>query len=218
MFNALAFIPLITTILTSTPTALGTNLLNTDKFIQKTESEILLDVPYVNQVDGLEGTSDAWAGGSACGPASLNMVINDKGKTYDLQTIVNRLPTSVYVKGRMFYDLSAGPEYFGFKTTEIEINTKVIYETLAEGNPIVMNIQNYDGITGHAVVIVGMKGFDGTTAKSLIAHDPFKAPYQVFEYINETTLRQESGWITPIGTIKPFYVTPYSLASAITVN
>lgn len=218
MFNALAFLPLIANVLTSTPTALAQSLEKTNKFIQKTESEILLDVPYVNQIEGLKGTSDAWAGGSACGPASLNMVMNDKGKTYDLQTIVNRLPASVYIKGKMFYNLTAGPGFFGFKSTEIEINTKEIYETLADGNPIVMNIQNYDGITGHAVVVVGIKGFDGTTAKSLIAHDPFKAPYQVFEYINETTLRQESGWITPIGTIKPFYVTPYSLASAIVVN
>jgi hypothetical protein len=217
MFKTLALLPLITSVF-STPTALAETVDVNDKFITKTESEILLDVPYINQVKNLEETEDFWAGGSACGPASLTMVVNDKGASFDLQTVVNRLPTSVYVKGKMFYDLKSGPSYLGYVSNEIEINTTEIYKTLAEGHPIVMNIQNYDGITGHAIVVVGIKGYDGEKAISLVAHDPFKAPYQVFEYINEATLKQSSGWVTPIGIIKPFYVEDYSLATSIAVR
>lgn len=217
MLKALAFLPLITASFT-TPTALAETVDSEDKFIKKTQEEILLDVPFVHQVKDLEDTEDFWAGGSACGPASLTMAMRDLGKTYDLQTVVNRLPSNVYIKGNMFYNLSAGAATFGLVSKDIEISSVEIYKTLAEGKPIIMNIQNYDGITGHAIVVVGIRGFDGEKAEALVAHDPFKAPYQIFEYINENTLRQSSGWINPIGIIKPFIVEEYSLASTLTVE
>ncbi len=214
MLDTLAYIPFIATLITA-PTALDTTVSETSNFFVKTESEIVLNVHFVHQKEDLVGTEDEWAGGSACGPASLTMVLNDQGKTYDLQTVINAIPTSVYIKGEMFYDLASGPSYFGFNSYEIDINTTQIYETLEKGYPVVLNIQNYDGITGHALVVVGIKGYNGKTAQSLVAHDPFRAPYRVFDYINETTLKQPEGWILPIGIIKPFYITNYSLASSL---
>jgi hypothetical protein len=217
MFNTLAFIPFIVAAMT-TPTALASEVSGDAIFHVINDTDIVLDVPYVNQKDDLVGTADEWAGGSACGPASITMVLNYLGKSFDLQTVANALPTNVYVKGRMFYNLADGPKYFGFTSQDIEIDTIEIHEILSKGYPIIMNIQNYDGITGHAVVVVGIKGFNGITAEALIVHDPFRAPYRLFKYINEQTLQQPEGYITPIGILKPFYVTNYSLASAVAVE
>lgn len=182
-------------------------------FIKNNESEILLDVPFVNQKEDLKNTPDEWAGGSACGPSALTMALKFNGEDTTLYEVANTLPTSVYIKGRMFYNLTKGPEYFGYESVEIDINGETlatdIYNTLKSGNPILLNVQNYDGITGHEVVVVGIKGYNAETktAKSLIVHDPFRAPYREFEFINPTTLRQPEGWYLSIGILKPFYIT-----------
>jgi len=217
VLNSLALIPFITALLT-TPPALAEEVQENPIYHVRNESDILLDVPYVNQKDDLIGTENEWAGGSACGPASLTMVFNYFDRNYQLENVVNELPTTVYVKGRMFYDLPSGPSYFGFTSHDVEVNTIEIYKALDAGHPLIMNIQNYDGITGHAVVVVGIRGFDGTNAKSLVVHDPFRAPYRVFDYVNENTLLQPEGYMLPIGILKPFYVTEYSLASSVIVE
>jgi hypothetical protein len=217
MLSTLAFLPFLVSSIT-TPKAGVIPVANAMEnnldapFFINTESAVLLDVPYVHQKEDLENTQDAWAGGSACGPASLTMALNFNDEDFDLIDVVNSLPSNVYVKGSMFYNLTKGPEEFGYKANEISISTKEIFETLKLGHPILMNIQNYDGITGHEIVVVGIKGYDENTktADSLIVHDPFGSAYREFEYINETTLRQPEGYFLPIGTLKPFYITKSS--------
>lgn len=178
-------------------------------FLVKNKQEIVLDVPYVNQKENLKGTPDEWAGGSACGPAAITMALLFHNEDITLYDVVNALPPSVYVKGKMFYDLTSGPSYFGYKSTQININTEEIYKALEQGHPILMDVQNYDGITGHEIVVVGIKEYNSETktAKSLIVHDPFRESYREFEYINEKTLEQPEGYVLPIGHIKPFYIT-----------
>lgn len=185
-------------------------------FIRNTNQEIVLSVPFVHQKDNLKNTELEWAGGSACGPAAITMALKFNNENYTLEEVVNNLPTNVYVKGRMFYDLMAGPEQFNYEANEIEIDVEQMYNTLKSGNPILLNIQNYDGITGHEVVVVGIKGYSSETktAKSLVVHDPFREPYREFEFINSHTLRQPEGYYNPIGIINPFYITPQKLASA----
>lgn len=186
-------------------------------FMFKNGSHVLLNVPYTNQKEDLKDTPDGWAGGSACGPSAITMALNFNNEDISLYDVVNSLPSTVYVKGGMFYDLTSGPEYFGYTANEIDINTEQIFNTLSEGYPILLNIQNYDGITGHEVVVVGIKSYDADTktAKSLIVHDPFKSPYREFKYVNETTLQQPEGWYLPIGIIDPFYITKSAFAADI---
>jgi hypothetical protein len=178
-------------------------------FLIKSEKDILLKVPFVHQKDDLKDTPDEWAGGSACGPSAITMALQFHGQDVSLYEVVNKLPPEVYVKGVMFYNLAKGPEFYGYQSESIDINTEQIYTTLLTGNPILLNIQNYDGITGHEVVVVGISEYDSETktAKSLIVHDPFREAYREFEFVNETTLLQPEGWHLPIGNTKPFYIT-----------
>lgn len=212
MLETLAFIPFLVAIFTKN--AYASEPVKTAAYKIDQGQDIVLDVPFLNQKDALVGTPDEWAGGSACGPTAITMALNYEGENYSLYEVVNALPTSVYVKGKMFYKLSDGPKQFGYVSTEIEISTKEIHRVLSEGKPVLLNVQNYDGITGHELVVVGMVGFNGETAKSLIVHDPFTTAYRTFDYINEKTLRQPEGYVLPIGIIKPFYITKATLASA----
>lgn len=185
-------------------------------FVKNTNQEIVLNVPFIHQKENLKNTNLEWAGGSACGPAAITMALKFNNENYTLEDVINKLPTNVYVKGGMFYDLIAGPEQFNYKANELDINVEQMYKTLKSGNPILLNIQNYDDITGHEVVVVGIKGYnkDTKTAKSLIVHDPFKAPYREFEFVNNHVLKQPEGYYNPIGIINPFYITPQKLATA----
>ncbi|MFZ5425099.1 MAG: C39 family peptidase [Patescibacteria group bacterium] len=180
--------------------------LETQHFIANTDKNIILDVPYFHQINSLTEQGKKENGGSACGPTALAMVLSYEGLNFTLDEVINKLPNNVYVKGVMFYDLAAGPEIFGKKAIEIEQNPTSYYNILKEGKPIVLNVQNYDGVVGHALVIVGMAGYNGKTADALIVHDPLKSSYQSFEYINNNTLKQPAGYSLPIGIIKPFYV------------
>lgn len=213
MLETLAFIPFLAGIFTGDALA-AAPIEEPAPYTISNSQDIVLDVPYVNQKDNLVGTPDEWAGGSACGPAAITMALQFENENYSLYEVVNALPTNVYIKGRMFYNLSAGPKQFGYTSNEIEINTKEIHAVLKMGKPVLMNVQNYDGITGHEIVVVGMIGFNGETAKSLIVHDPFTHGYREFEYVNELTLKQPEGYILPIGIIKPFYITKATLADA----
>lgn len=167
----------------------------------------MLEVPFVHQIDALPEDQKANIRGTACGPAAITMALKYLGYEIDLMGVIEKLPTTVYVKGARFYNLYAGPELFGKEVHRFKNSPAAIFEALSAGNPVILNIQNYDGITGHAVVVVGMKGFDGEKADTLIIHDPFVGAYREFEYIDNWNLRQPEGYVTPIGILDPFYVT-----------
>jgi hypothetical protein len=172
----------------------------------KNEHTVQLNVPYTHQIHNIDPENFSSIGVTACGPTTLTMALNYVGVDIDLENVIARLPNSVYVKRVGFYRLSEGPKYFDKKSVQVEQTPTGIYEALAGGNPVILNIQNYDGAIGHAVVVTGIKGFNGQTADSLIVHDPFVGPYREFEYINNDLLRQPEGHINYIGTLQPFYV------------
>ncbi|MBI2414541.1 C39 family peptidase [candidate division WWE3 bacterium] len=176
---------------------------------------IKLSAPYVNQKEDLKDTEYENIGGSACGPAALTMALKNKGLDIELKKVIDELPNSVYVKGAMFYDLTSGPKYFGYKAIQIEPSIQAIYETLQKNEPILLNVQNYDGITGHELLVVGIKNYseDTKTATSLIVHDPFREAYREFPIISKTHLEQPEGYKLAIGTLKPFYIVEGKLAS-----
>ncbi|MFA6981987.1 MAG: C39 family peptidase [Patescibacteria group bacterium] len=176
-------------------------------FLAKSEENIVLKVPFVHQIDDLSEKEKPLVRTTACGPAALTMLFRFHGTNVSLEEVIAKLPTTVYVKGQRFYNLYKGAEYFSMTSTEIEKTPKSIFETLEKGEPIILNVQNYDGITGHALVVVGMIGFDGEKASSLVVHDPFVGPYRVFPYASETTLDQPEGYKNYIGILNPFYVT-----------
>ncbi|OGC68724.1 hypothetical protein A2415_02105 [candidate division WWE3 bacterium RIFOXYC1_FULL_39_7] len=171
-----------------------------------TDKTVLLDVPYVNQVDNLPEDKKTEIRASACGPTAVTMALNYLGDERDLYSVIEKLPTSVYVRGQMFYNLYDAAKYFDKETVKIKRDAKTIFETLKDGHPIIMNIQNYNGFIGHAIVVVGIKNFDGIKADALIAHDPFTKGYREFKYINERTLQQPEGHYNYIGILDPFYI------------
>lgn len=176
---------------------------------------IKINAPYVNQKEDLKNTEYEKIGGSACGPATITMALKNKGEDVDLKKVIDELPNSVYIKGAMFYDLTSGPKYFGYRSIQINPTIGDIYETLLKGEPILMNVQNYDGITGHEVLVVGIKNYseENKTADSLIVHDPFREAYREFPIISDKYLEQPEGYQLAIGTLKPFYIEKATLAS-----
>jgi len=208
MIKTLTALSLIASLLVAPGAATTENLDNhlDNEFILLTENDVLLKVPFVHQLDDLKNTQYEYAGPSACGPATIAMLLKYHGKTYDLSTVVDRLPSNVYVKGSMFYDLAKGPNEFGYISQELDIDMTQIYKTLASGEPVILNIQNYDGIVGHAVVVVGIRGYNGVSAQSLTVHDPHKGPYREFKVVNNYVLQQPEGFYNPIGVINPFYI------------
>jgi hypothetical protein len=176
------------------------------RLIVDSEKDVLLDVPFVHQLDDLPKERVAEIRATACGPASLAMVFNYLGTEVSLWDVIEGVPPSVYVRGSMFYKLFEGPSYFNYSSVQFKNDPKAIFEHLKNERPIIMNIQNYDAVTGHAIVVVGMKGFNGTSAESLIAHDPYVEGYRVFRYINDWTLLQPEGIYNYIGHQDPFYL------------
>jgi hypothetical protein len=182
---------------------------------ESTGETFKLSVPYVNQKENLIGTKYEEIGGSACGPATIAMALQYNNEKTSLETVIDTLPDTVYAKGKMFYDLNSGPEYFGYTAIPLEINMEQIHKTLKNAHPILMNVQNYDGITGHEILVVGMKNYDSTTktAEAIIVHDPFREAYREFKILNNNTLQQPEGYTLPIGILKPFYIIKTTLAS-----
>ncbi len=177
------------------------------QIIVQTTQDILLNVPFTHQINDLPETEKSYIRGTACGPAALTMILDYLGEDYTLSQVISKLPTSVYVKGDRFYNLYEGASYFAKETQKIKNTPTAIYETLVRGNPVILNVQNYDGITGHALVIVGMLGYNGDTAQALVIHDPFRGPYRIFNYASSTTtLKQPEGWDNYIGILEPFYL------------
>jgi len=180
--------------------------------LEEKGASILLDVPFIHQIDNLPDELKPIIKTTACGPSALAMVLNYYGNSYSLEEIISRLPESVYIKGDRYYDLMDGPKLFGYTSIKTGNSPKDIFETLSDGHPIILNIQNYDGITGHALVVTGVKEFDGEHAKSLIAHDPYRNSNREFEYINDNQLRQPEGYINYIGHNPPFYIIKHNLS------
>lgn len=174
--------------------------------LENTTENVVLSVPFVHQIDDLPEDKKDEIETTACGPASLTMIFKYLDLDISLYEVIEKLPSNVYVRGRMFYQLDKGPAEFDLRSISFKNSTQEIYNRLKNEQPIVLNIQNYDGITGHAVVVVGIKGFDGVKAKSLIVHDPWVGPYREFEYINENTLKQPEGYYLPIGILDPFVI------------
>lgn len=177
-----------------------------NNFQENTTENVVLNVPFVNQKDDLPEDKKAEIVGSACGPASLTMVFKYLGDKTTLYDVISKLPTNVYVKGKMFYNLPGGAKYFDHKATSFKNSPKNIYNQLKKQNPIVMNVQNYNGYTGHAIVVVGIKGYNGERATSLVVHDPWTEGYKEYMYINANTLKQTEGYVLPIGSLDPFII------------
>lgn len=202
MLEKLALLPILIASTTNNP---STEVIN-QGFTIKNESSIQIMVPFNHQVDDLDEANKLAVGGTACGPTTLTMVLRHRGVETNVNEVLDKLPTAVYVKHVGFYELYKGSEYFDKASVQINQNPTAIYEALNQGNPVILNIQNYDGLYGHAVVVTGIRGYTGTSAKSLIVHDPFKGPYREFKYINNDTLQQPEGFYNPIGHKKPFYI------------
>lgn len=175
-----------------------------DKYIFNSDRDVVLRVPYVHQYEDLPEDQKPIIMKSACGPTVLTMLFKFNGIEADLMAVINKLPASVYVKGDQFYNLPKGAELYNFNTQFVGSDATSIYETLKDGKPIIMNIQNYNGIIGHAVVVAGIMGYDGESAEYLIIHDPYSGPYRKFEYNSPRTLTQPEGYTNYIGTVRPF--------------
>jgi hypothetical protein len=176
------------------------------KFLINTPETIVLNVPFVHQIEDLPNDYKTIIKTTACGPASIAMALDFLGEKESLKDVIDKLPDTVYIKGKKFYNLYDGPKYFGKKSVVIGYTAKEIYEELSKEHPIILNVQNYDGITGHALVIVGIKNYKDEKAESLIVHDPFRAPYREFKFLTENTLQQPEGYQNTIGSLSPFYV------------
>jgi hypothetical protein len=113
----------------------------------------------------------------------------------------------VYVKGKQFYDLYKAPVVFGYTSAPFENSPQAIYARLKAQEPVLLNVQGYQGYLGHEVVVVGMIGFDGKNAQSLVIHDPWTGPYKEFKYVDADTLIQaDSNYHLHIGALEPFTI------------
>ena len=171
-------------------------------------TEIELDVPYIHQYKDLPENRKVQIRYSACGPTSLAMAFQFAGVNTSLIEVIDKVPSSVYVKGSMFYNLYDGTKIYGYNAEKIGKTPQDFYNALKDGHPVIINIQNYNGVVGHAMVVTGIKGFNAetNTAESLIAHDPSTGPNEVFEFIGKNQLKQPSGQINSIGILDPFYL------------
>lgn len=203
MLETIALLPLLiaTTVNNPIPEGLETG------FTVKNEENVQIIVPYNHQIEDLNEKNAYLAGGTACGPTTITMLLRHNGMETNVNEVIEILPTNVYIKGVGFYALEKGANLFNMRSVEVGYTPTDIYNALYEGNPVIMNIQNYDGLYGHAIVVTGIRGYNGDTAESLVVHDPFDGPYKRFEYVNSRTLKQPSGYYNPIGHKKPFYIT-----------
>src|SRR3972149_8359704 len=179
----------------------------TSSFFIKSDKNALLNVPYTHQIEDLSKDSKKTIRNTACGPAAITMALKHLSDYKTLNAVIDALPNSVYVKGDRFYNLYAAANIFNKETKKFKNSYANIFSILQEGHPIILNIQNYDNITGHAVVVVGIKDYENGKAKSLIVHDPYRGPYREFIYLDESTLLQPEGNINYIGILDPFYIT-----------
>ncbi len=183
---------------------------NAGQFKVNETDHLELNVPYVHQYYDLPEARQGEIMWSACGPTALTMSFQYHGVDTDLITVIDKLPSSVYVKGVMFYDLYSGAKIYNFEAVKIERNASAIYQTLTEGYPVIINVQNYMGWVGHGMVVTGIKGYNAETgtADSLIIHDPTGGESREFKFLSATTLQQPEGYTNYIGILEPFYLKP----------
>lgn len=184
----------------------GGNTMISSNILFSGNDRIQLNVPYFSQLTDVSEEIKEKVGKTACGPAVITMALKYNKIDVKLDDVISKLPNSVYVKGKGFYNLFDAPKYFNKESINISQNPKSIYETLKQGFPVILNIQNFDGISGHAVLVTGIKGFDGKNAYSLIVNDPYYGPLREFKYISANTLLQPEGYINAIGPVQPFYI------------
>jgi len=175
-------------------------------FIISNDERIQLNVPYFSQLNDISDKVKEKVGSTACGPAVVAMALKYIKLDVTLDNVISKLPNSVYIKGKGFNDILGASKYFDKESVKVAQNPKAIYETLKQGFPVILNIQNFDGISGHAVLVTGIKGFDGKKAYSLIVNDPYYGSLMEYKYISANSLLQPKGYINTIGPVQPFYI------------
>jgi uncharacterized protein YvpB len=176
---------------------------------QKDEKlNIILNVPYYNQLKDLNELSSDYAGATACGPTALAIMLKNEGMNVDVNDVLAVVPNEVYVPKVGFYRIEKGSTYFNKESVKVDFSHKNIYDALNMGKPVFLNVKNYEGSYGHAVVIVGMRGFDGEKAESLIIHDVWTGPYKEFKFNTYNTLIEPgtNGYINYINEANLFYI------------
>jgi hypothetical protein len=167
---------------------------------------ILLKVPFFHQYNDLTEGNKAYALKTACGPTAAAIMLQNEGQKVDPNDLLAILPTSIYQPKVGFYRMQDFAPYFNKEAAKIEFSHKNIYETLNQGKVLFLNVKNYDSGYGHAMVIVGMKGFDGEKAESLIIHDVWVGPYREFKFNSYDTLVQPEGQVNYINKSLLFYI------------
>lgn len=176
---------------------------------QKDEKlNIVLNVPYYNQLKDLNKLSFDYAGATACGPTALAILLKNEGINVDINDVLALVPNEVYIPKVGFYRIENGSNYFERESVKVVFSHKNIYDALNMGKPVFLNIKNYENSYGHAVVIVGMRGFDGKSAESLIVHDVWTGPYKEFKFKTYNTLIQAgtNGYDNYINPDNLFYI------------
>jgi uncharacterized protein YvpB len=179
------------------------------QFAQAQENKkinILLKVPFFHQYNDLTEKNKDYALKTACGPTAASIMLQADGVKVDPNDLLAILPTSIYQPKVGFYKMQDFAPYFNKEAVMMDFSHKNIYDVLNTGKPVFINIKNYDSGYGHAMVIVGMKGFDGQKAESLIAHDVFVGPYREFKFLSNDTLRQPEGQTNYINKAMLFYI------------
>lgn len=167
---------------------------------------ILLKVPFFHQYNDLTEENKAYALKTACGPTAASILLQAEGVKVDPNDLLAILPTSIYQPKVGFYRMQDFAPYFNKEAVMMEFSHKNIYDVLNTGKPVFINIKNYDSGYGHAMIIVGMNGFDGQKAESLIAHDVFVGPYREFKFLSNDTLLQPEGQTNYINKSMLFYI------------
>lgn len=167
---------------------------------------IVLNVPYFNQVTNLTPRNKTIVENTACGPTAAAIMLQNEGMDISVNDVLAIVPNYVYQPKVGFYQIDKFAPFFNKEAVKIEFSHKNIYDTLNKGKVVFLNVQNYEGSYGHAMVIVGMKGFDGQKAESLIIHDVWVGPYREFKFIGNSTLEQPEGYSNYINTSLLFYI------------
>jgi hypothetical protein len=167
---------------------------------------ILLNVPFFHQYDSLSDYNKQLAQKTACGPTAAAIMLQNEGMNVDVNDVLAIIPNSIYQPKVGFYQMDQFAPYFNKEAVMMEYSHKNIYETLNQGKVVFLNVKNYDSGYGHAMVIVGMRGFDGQKAESLITHDVFVGPYREFKFVSYDTLRQPEGQVNYINKSLMFYI------------
>jgi hypothetical protein len=167
---------------------------------------ILLKVPFFHQYNDLNAEMKNYAEKTACGPTAASIMLQADGVKVDPNDLLAILPTSIYQPKVGFYRMQDFAPYFNKEAVMMEYSHKNIFDALNNGKPVFINIKNYDSGYGHAMVIVGMGGYDGEKAESLIVHDVFVGPYREFKFLSNDTLRQPEGQTNYINKSMLFYI------------